>query len=48
MSDLSKSKVLIVDDTEVNVDILVDTLGNDYDVSVAREKIFRFQVELLQ
>ena len=37
MSDLSKCKVLIVDDTEVNVDFLVDTPGNDYDVSVAMD-----------
>ncbi|MDR3331491.1 MAG: response regulator, partial [Synergistaceae bacterium] len=30
-----KSSVLIVDDTELNVDILVDALGDRYDVSVA-------------
>lgn len=27
--------VLVVDDTETNIDILVDTLGDDYDVRVA-------------
>ncbi len=35
MTDLSNSMVLVVDDTEANIDILVETLGDDYDVSVA-------------
>jgi CheY-like chemotaxis protein len=35
MSDLSKYKVLVVDDSAANIDILVDTLARDYDVSVA-------------
>jgi len=35
MTDLSNSTVLVVDDTETNIDILVETLGDDYDVSVA-------------
>ncbi|MCK5312440.1 MAG: response regulator, partial [Desulfobacteraceae bacterium] len=37
MIDLSQCNVLIVDDTEENVDILVEALGNDYDVSVAMD-----------
>jgi len=37
MSDLSKCSILVVDDTESNVDILVYALGNDYDVSVAMD-----------
>ena len=28
-------RILVVDDTETNIDILVETLGDDYDVSVA-------------
>ena len=35
MKNLSQCHVLIVDDTESNVDILVDALGEDYEVSVA-------------
>ena len=30
-----KKTILIVDDTEINIDILLDLLGDDYDVSVA-------------
>jgi two-component system sensor histidine kinase/response regulator len=37
MPDLSGCKVLVVDDTEANIDILVETLGSDYDVSVAMD-----------
>ncbi len=37
MPDLSKCNVLIVDDTETNVDILVDALGEDYEISVATD-----------
>jgi putative two-component system response regulator len=37
MSDLSNSNVLVVDDTETNIDILVETLGDAYDVSVAMD-----------
>ena len=37
MIDLSQCNILIVDDTEGNVDILVEALGNDYDVSVAMD-----------
>lgn len=37
MDDLAKSSVLVVDDTETNIDILVETLGDDYDVSVAMD-----------
>jgi len=35
MPDLSECLILIVDDTETNVDILVATLGSAYEVSVA-------------
>jgi len=37
MNDLSEFTVLIVDDTETNIDILVDTLGDDYDIAVAMD-----------
>lgn len=37
MKKLSDCVVLIVDDTEDNLDILVETLGNDYEVSVAMD-----------
>jgi putative two-component system response regulator len=37
VADLSDSKVLVVDDTETNIDILVETLGDDYDVSIAMD-----------
>ena len=37
MPDLSECTVLVVDDAEANVDILVDILGNDYDVAVATD-----------
>ncbi len=37
MKELSECSVLVVDDNEVNVDILVDTLGDIYDVSVAMD-----------
>ncbi len=33
--DLSQSRILVVDDVESHLDILVTTLGNDYDVLVA-------------
>ena len=29
MADLTECKVLVVDDTESNIDILVDALGSD-------------------
>lgn len=35
MTDYSQCSILIVDDTEENVDILLDTLGDLYDISVA-------------
>lgn len=37
MMELSNMRVLVVDDVETNVDILVDTLGEDYRVSVAMD-----------
>ncbi len=37
MTDLSQMRVLVVDDVESNVDILVETLGDDYRVSVAMD-----------
>jgi len=37
MADFLEFSVLVVDDTETNVDILVETLGGDYDVSVAMD-----------
>ena len=37
MNELSECTVLIVDDTETNIDILVDTLGEDYDIAVAMD-----------
>jgi putative two-component system response regulator len=32
MKDISECTILIVDDTETNIDILVDTFGEEYDV----------------
>ena len=37
MKKLSDSKILVVDDTKSNIDLLVTSLGDDYDVSVALE-----------
>jgi putative two-component system response regulator len=37
MKDLSECTILIVDDTETNIDILVDTLGEEYDIAVAMD-----------
>ena len=37
MTDLSKCKVLVVDDTEANIDLLVEALGDDYELMVAME-----------
>jgi CheY-like chemotaxis protein len=37
MKDLSDCIVLVVDDTEANIDILMDILGEGYDVAVAMD-----------
>jgi len=37
MKPLSECTILIVDDTEINIDILVATLGDDYELSVAMD-----------
>ena len=37
MHDFTNCTVLVVDDTETNIDILVETLGDDYDVSVSMD-----------
>jgi len=37
MSDISNFNVLVVEDTESNIDILVEALGDTYDVSVAMD-----------
>lgn len=37
MENAIKPNILVVDDTETNIDILVETLGDDYDVSVAMD-----------
>jgi len=37
MRDLSECTILIVDDAEANVDILMDILGEDYEVAVAMD-----------
>jgi putative two-component system response regulator len=37
MKKLSECTVLIVDDTEENIDILVEVLGDDYEISVAMD-----------
>jgi CheY-like chemotaxis protein len=37
MKDISECTILIVDDTETNIDILVDTLGEEYDIAVAMD-----------
>lgn len=35
MNELSRCKVLVVDDTELNREVLVDSLENEYEVSIA-------------
>lgn len=35
MTDLSNFNILVVDDAEININILVETLGKAYDISVA-------------
>lgn len=35
MNNLSDSRILVVDDTKSNIDLLVNSLGDEYDVSVA-------------
>jgi putative two-component system response regulator len=48
MLDLSGCSILIIDDTEENIDILVETLGDFYDLSVALDgesAIERVEVE---
>lgn len=37
MKTLAECLILLVDDTETNLDILVDTLGEDYEVAVATD-----------
>jgi putative two-component system response regulator len=37
MKNLSDCTVLVVDDTEANIDILMDILGEEYDVTVAMD-----------
>ena len=37
MKENTNPTILVVDDTETNIDILVDTLGDDYDVTVAMD-----------
>ncbi len=37
MKDLSECTILIVDDAETNIDILVDILGEEYDLAVAMD-----------
>ena len=37
MKELSNCTVLVVDDTEANIDILVETLDSEYEVSVAMD-----------
>lgn len=39
MKKLSECSILIVDDTEENLDILLNALGNDYDISIATDGI---------
>ncbi len=37
MKDLSDCTLLVVDDTETNIDILMDILGEEYDVAIAMD-----------
>jgi CheY-like chemotaxis protein len=37
VKDLSECTILIVDDAETNIDILMDILGEEYDVAVAMD-----------
>ncbi len=44
MKKLSECTVLAVDDTEENIDILVDALGDDYEISVALDGFSALEV----
>jgi putative two-component system response regulator len=44
MKDLSECIVLIVDDTEANIDILVDALADEYDVAVAMDGLSALEI----
>ena len=44
MADSPRQTILVVDDTETNVDILVDTLESDYDVSVAMDGVSALEI----
>ena len=37
MDDINQSKILIVEDAETNIDILMDALEEDYEISVATD-----------
>jgi hypothetical protein len=37
MRNSTKKNILIVDDTEANIDVLVDTLADEYEVSVSMD-----------
>jgi len=37
MEDSLKPIIMVVDDTETNIDVLVETLGDEYDVSIAMD-----------
>ena len=37
MSDLSEMRIMVVDDTKANIDILIETLASDYKVGVAMD-----------
>lgn len=39
MSELSSMRVMVVDDTEANIDVLIETLGDDYKVVVAMDGV---------
>lgn len=37
MDNLNESQILVVDDAEENIDIIIEALGNDYEISVAMD-----------
>jgi len=40
--DISRLTILVVDDEEMNIDLLVETLYNDYEVSVGKQIEFLY------
>jgi putative two-component system response regulator len=44
MKSIKKHKVMVVDDSKTNIDILVDLLGAEYDIRVARDGVTALEI----